>query len=338
MKIQKRKLAIPIVLGLVVFALFTHEIGIEQLQALLRNVNKHLVLLVVLFNLGNLLFFTLSWNALLTVKPSFLRLFRIYLVGVFVNNITPSFGAGGEPVKALLIGNATGVKSSGCFATVLTQRMLNMLPFIVVAIIGLVFLFLRRNLKPWEGVALSFIILLAIFTLFLLVYLYFRKEKLERFTHAVVKKFTPLIRVFKRNFNYEEYVHEVDESIDVFHAELKRISQNRQQLTVAMVYSFIGWMFDVAAAYTVFLALDYRINFGILTMSYTIAMVVGLIPLFLPGGLGAVDGVMALLYISSGVPKETALLSTLLYRLVAYWLNTVMGATSAIAEHISLEK
>lgn len=334
----KRKLAMPLLIGAVVVALFTHEIGLEQMHELLRSVNKTLVLLVVLLNLGNLFFFTLSWRTLLTVRPSFPRLFRIYMVGVFVNNITPSFGAGGEPVKALLLGGATGVRSSGCFATILTQRMLNMLPFIVVAIIGLIFLFLRNSLRLWEALVLVFIVTLSLFTLFLLVYLYYRKEVLERLIHGIVRKFTPLIRLFRKNFSYEEYVHAVDESINIFHDELHRLSHNKGRLSVALVYSFIGWMFDVAAAYTVFLSLGYQIDLGILTLTYTIAMVVGLMPLLLPGGLGAVDGMMALLYLSSGVPKETALLSTLLYRLIAYWLNTLMGTGAAVAEHISLEK
>jgi uncharacterized protein (TIRG00374 family) len=55
-------------------------------------------------------------------------------------------------------------------------------------------------------------------------------------------------------------------------------------------------------------------------------MVSSWLPLFLPGGLGIVDGTMATLFIFSGVPLEIALLATLLYRLASYWFNTVLGA------------
>ena len=55
-------------------------------------------------------------------------------------------------------------------------------------------------------------------------------------------------------------------------------------------------------------------------------MISGWLPLFLPGGLGIVDGTMATLFIYSGVPKEIAILATLLYRLISYWFNTLLGA------------
>ncbi|HHI30381.1 MAG TPA: flippase-like domain-containing protein, partial [Candidatus Methanoperedenaceae archaeon] len=107
MKIDKRKLAVPVLIGLGVFGLFTHEIGFEEFRVLLSGVDLVLVLLAILFNIGTIIFFTLSWRVLIAEKPSFPRLFQIYLVGVLVSNITPSLGAGGEPVKALLLGNAT---------------------------------------------------------------------------------------------------------------------------------------------------------------------------------------------------------------------------------------
>jgi len=39
-----------------------------------------------------------------------------------------------------------------------------------------------------------------------------------------------------------------------------------------------------------------------------------------------VDGTMAALFIYSGVPKEIAILATLLYRLISYWFSTLLGA------------
>ncbi|PHP45136.1 hypothetical protein B6V01_005450 [Methanosarcinales archaeon ex4572_44] len=338
MKIDKRKLAVPVLIGLGVFGLFTHEIGFEEFRVLLSGVDLVLVLLAILFNIGTIIFFTLSWRVLIAEKPSFPRLFQIYLVGVLVSNITPSLGAGGEPVKALLLGNATDTNSSACFATILTQRVLNLVPFIFVALIGLFFLFFYKNLDFWEVLAILFMLGIVITALLLFIYLYLRKDRLEQLTHKVIKRLTPLIRIFKRDFNYEEYIHTIDDSIDLFHDELKRLSKNNGKLALALIYSFIGWISNVAAAYIVFLALNHPINPGILMITYTIAMVIGMIPLISPGGVGTVDSIMAMLYISTGVPKEIALLSTLLYRLISYWLNTIIGITATLAEHITINK
>ncbi|CAD7771890.1 Lysylphosphatidylglycerol synthase TM region [Candidatus Methanoperedenaceae archaeon GB37] len=338
MKINKRKLAVPLLIGLGVFGLFTHAIGLEELRALLSSVDLALVLLAILFDIGTIILFTLSWRVLIAEKPGLPRLFQIYLVGILVNNITPSLGAGGEPVKALLLGNATETSSSACFATIITQRVLNMIPFILVALIGLLFLFFYKNLSFWEVLAMLFILGIIITALLLFIYLYLRKEKLEELTHNIIKRVTPLIRIFKREFSYEEYIHTIDNSIEIFHNELKRLSKKNGRLALALICSLIGWILNVATAYAVFLALNYNINPGILMITYTIAMIIGMIPLFLPGGVGQVDSIMALLYISTGVPKEIALLSTLLYRLISYWFNTLLGILAALTEHITINR
>jgi ABC-type anion transport system duplicated permease subunit len=60
-------------------------------------------------------------------------------------------------------------------------------------------------------------------------------------------------------------------------------------------------------------------------IAYTISMMSGWLPLFLPGGLGITDGTMALLFVYGGVPMEVAILATLLYRLASFWFNTILG-------------
>ncbi|MDL5503985.1 MAG: flippase-like domain-containing protein, partial [Candidatus Methanoperedens sp.] len=81
------------------------------------------------------------------------------------------------------------------------------------------------------------------------------------------------------------------------------------------------------AIYMVFLSIgETHIHISVLIISYTISMVSSWLPLFLPGGLGIVDTTMAILFIAGGVPAQTAILATLLYRLSSYWFNTILGA------------
>ncbi len=54
-------------------------------------------------------------------------------------------------------------------------------------------------------------------------------------------------------------------------------------------------------------------------------MISSWLPFFLPGGLGIVDGIMALLFFYGGVPADTAIIATLIYRILSYWSNTVLG-------------
>ncbi len=114
------------------FFVFHNKIGLGNLLLLISNANKPLVLLVVLLNSLNLTSFTMTWRFLISASISPYKLFKFYTIGAFINNITPAFGTGGEPVKAILLGEETGISQAECFASVVSQRLLNMLPFLII--------------------------------------------------------------------------------------------------------------------------------------------------------------------------------------------------------------
>ena len=54
------------------------------------------------------------------------------------------------------------------------------------------------------------------------------------------------------------------------------------------------------------------------------ASFVGMIPL-LPGGLGAVDGIMILFYASAGITASISAAATVVERLISFWMTTFIG-------------
>ena len=46
---------------------------------------------------------------------------------------------------------------------------------------------------------------------------------------------------------------------------------------------------------------------------------------FLPGGVGIVEGTMAVLYDGLGVPNAVTVVVILAYRLISFWLPTLLG-------------
>ncbi len=327
-RFKTRNIWFVIIIGAIIFTIFAKEIGYERLLYLMGNVNKPLVLLVLIFNFLNLIAFTKTWQLLTQTDVSFYKLFRFYMAGTFINNITPAFGTGGEPIKALLLGKETGRSKAECFAGVVSQRMLNMFPFLFIGIIGSGLLFSRPELRlgTWELLALMFSIMLGLSAFALIIYFYVRKDRLSSFVHSSIRFFTPFIGLVKKGFDSRAYSEAVEESINSFHGGLRNIHHNKSGIIKATLFSFLGWIFDILAIYTVFLSLgNVHIHLSVLIISYTISMVSGWLPLFLPGGLGIVDGTMALLFIYGGVPVDIAVLATLLYRLASYWFNTIIG-------------
>lgn len=316
-------------IGVIIFTIFVNEIGFEKLLNLLNNVEKPLLMLAVVFNLLNTITFTISWQYLTPYKISLYKLFKFYMAGTFINNITPSFGTAGEPVKAMFLGKETGINKAECFAGVVSVRMLNMFPFLTIGMLGIWLLFSNPAMKLgfWEIAGLLFSIGLAFSIFGMIIYFYIRKDKLSSFIHSSIHFFVPFIGLVKKGFDDKAYVKAVDESINSFHGGLRDIRQDKNSLAKATISSYLGWIFDILAIYMIFLSIDEtHIHISVLIISYTISMISGWLPLFMPGGLGIVDGTMAILFIYGGVPIEMAVLATLLYRLSSYWFNTILGA------------
>ncbi|MDP3103080.1 MAG: flippase-like domain-containing protein [Candidatus Methanoperedens sp.] len=327
-RFKKKNIWIVVLIGALIFALFANEVGFNEFISRIGNINKSLFLLVILFNFLNILAFTITWRYLIPSKIGIYRLFSFFMAGTFVNNITPTFGTGGEPIKAMLLGKETGISKAECFAGVITQRMLNMFPFLVIGGLGVGLLFSRSEvrLETWQLIGLAFSITLAFSMFGLIIYFYMKKDKLSSFVHSVIKFLSPFIGLVKKGYDHRAYVEAVDRSIDSFHGGLKNIGNNRNAVLKATILSFLGWVFDIMAIYAVFLSMgEPDIHISILIITYTLSMMSSWLPLFLPGGLGVVDVTMAGLFMFGGISAESALVAAWLYRLVSYWLNTSLG-------------
>jgi len=328
-RFKNRNILVVILIGALVFAIFTNAIGFEKFLGLLSNVKKQFLLLAILFNLLNIITFTISWRFLTPGKISLYKLFKFYTAGTFINNITPSFGTAGEPIKAMFLGKETGSNKSECFAGVVSARMLNMFPFVTIGMLGAGLMFSNPGIELgfWTIFGLLFSLGLAFSIFGLIIYFYMRKDKLSSFVHSSIRFLAPFIGLVKKGFDHTAYVSAVDESINSFHGGLQNIHQDRSGLAKATLFSYLGWVFDILAIYMIFLSIgETDIHISVLIISYTISMISGWLPLFLPGGLGIVDGTMALLFYYGGVPWEIAVLATFLYRLASYWFNTILGA------------
>ena len=95
----------------------------------------------------------------------------------------------------------------------------------------------------------------------------------------------------------------------------------------ALLASTGKWAFDYAALLAALAAVGARPDPGVVLLAYATGAVLGMIPIT-PGGLGFVEagltGVLAL----AGVPAGDAVLATLSYRLVSFWLPLPAGLTA----------
>ena len=82
---------------------------------------------------------------------------------------------------------------------------------------------------------------------------------------------------------------------------------------------------DMLTLYFFFVAAGHAVSPGVLLAGYGLPLLLGKAAFFLPGGVGIVEGTMTALYTGLGVPGGVVVVVILAYRVVSFWLPTVVG-------------
>jgi uncharacterized protein (TIRG00374 family) len=117
---------------------------------------------------------------------------------------------------------------------------------------------------------------------------------------------------------------EVDARVVEMNDYLLSIFANRRNLLRAGTYGLGFWLFDVLCLYTVFVAIGHPINPGILLVCYTIADIMGSLPLT-PAGLGIFEVSLGATLYAFGYQKEILATAILGFRFFSFWLCTLAG-------------
>jgi uncharacterized protein (TIRG00374 family) len=97
----------------------------------------------------------------------------------------------------------------------------------------------------------------------------------------------------------------------------------------ALLYAGGNWLLDLGALLAALASTGARPRASLVLLAYVVAALLGMLP-FTPGGLGFVEvGLVGTLQLA-GVSPAQAVLATLAYRLVAYWLPIPAGLVAYI--------
>ena len=129
-------------------------------------------------------------------------------------------------------------------------------------------------------------------------------------------------RFYKKNSDKLE--NQIHEAIFGFQDTMKLLISNKKVLFYTLSLSFIIWFLEIFRVYLVFLAFGANVSFIVIGEVFIVSSLVGMIPL-LPGGLGAVDGMMILFFSTAGVSTSVSAAATVIERLISFWLATILG-------------
>jgi uncharacterized protein (TIRG00374 family) len=95
----------------------------------------------------------------------------------------------------------------------------------------------------------------------------------------------------------------------------------------ALLFSAGNWLLDLTALLIALAAVGAQPRASVVLLAYVVAAVLGMIPIT-PGGLGFVEAGLVGTLGLAGIGADQALLATLVYRLVSYWLPMPTGAVA----------
>ena len=300
---------------------------LESIIETLRHGNFWFILLAILIQLAWFLMMGLIYQSLyhvLDMEESVTRLSLLSASATFITIIAPTVGMSG---MAFFIAHAVrGGKSVGK-VTVVTMLglFLDYSAFLVILTLGLIVLFRRNDLDPTEIAASGVMFAIAAGFGFLL-YLGSRSAealgnvlaRLARLVNRVVDPF--LHRAYLSEERAHEFAHEMA-------GDLKALPEKYQSLLVPLLYSLAGKALLMCVLLLVFMAFKVPFTAGTIIGGFAIAYLF-LIITPTPAGVGIIEGVMPLALSSLRVPWSEAVVITLAYRGVTFWIPVAVGAVA----------
>lgn len=303
-----------VALGAVFFFTDMHEISRTVGQA-----RGWMLTLPVLCVLVSYLTMALSYQGISTAAGypiPLTEMLKITFVANTVNYLVATGGLSGFAVRMYFF-TRRAIPSGAAVVISLAQTFLTNATMLLLILVGFLYLFVAHNLS---GVALPVAVaLLALFTLIAVVIgLLLFHARLRRRTlfvlgqllHLVLVRFLPhrappRTHIWRYQFNLNRGI--------AFLVGRKR------QMVAPLFFIILDWTFTLLVLYTAFLSIRYPLPIGYVVVGFALGMVLSLVSV-IPGGLGIMEGGMAAVYASLGVPFETAVVAVLIYRVTYYVL------------------
>lgn len=270
---------------------------------------------------------------LLELKESLQELTLLVIAANFVNVVAPSAGMGGVVV---FINHAKRREYSTSKVTVANALYLlfDYVAFLGILTLGLVVLVRRNDLDISEIIASIIMFAIAIGLAF---FLYLGARSANKLGKALAWT-ARLINRVARPFIHREYLdearaytfaHEMAES-------LSGLPKRWQSLIHPLLWSIANKTLMTAILVVSFLSFDVPFSAGTIIGGFSISYLF-LVVSPTPSGIGVVESIMALALNSLNVAWSQAVIITLTYRAITFWVPLGVGALAFRSLHMNVE-
>lgn len=312
---------------LVIFFLFLVISQFTEIQKLVQTLKQgrwQWVLITALLQIGYYLIYTAVYRAsfyAVGVNSRFRKLIPLVFAMMFVNVAAPAGGAGGA---ALFIDDARrrGESPSRTAAGTLLAMIADFGAFVLILIVGMVYLFRLHDLKSYEILTAILLLLLVgglSAVLFMGVY---SPGRLRRLLDWVQKRIVWFgIRLHKPELVAENWAEK--NASEYIEASLAMVT-HPGRLGITLGVAFAGHLINLLSLYSVFVAFNQVVSPGMLVAGYAMGILFWIISIT-PQGIGVVEGMMTLVFTSLGVSPEKSAIVALAFRGLTFWIPFFIG-------------
>jgi uncharacterized protein (TIRG00374 family) len=296
----------------------------------LSQVNPFYLVLAVLLHIVSLGFWALriqKMSGSLGYRVNFRHCFNLVLANMLVAAVTPS-QAGGEPVRVHELYRA-GVPVGDATAVVIMERILDGIVLGGLGAFAMLFLgsYWSSLTSGFSGVSIMMYAAWISVTLFVLVFIYsvknpdYLKRALKWMSRWVDRRWH-----LKR---LESLLEAIDREVDNFNKGLvKFVNHGKSGLVWGMFFTLLFWFSEFIIASLILMGLGQP---AFLIESFVVQLVIAIIMMIplTPGGSGVAELGATSLY-SLFVPSSIVGVFVLLWRLILYYLNILLGLLSGL--------
>jgi phosphatidylglycerol lysyltransferase len=324
---MKKRWIFWLLLALFTWLVLTRTAEIKQLAKTLAQGRWEWMLVAVLLQVSYFTVLTLSYKAAFSVvgvRSTLRQLLPVTFAALFVNVVAPSGNLSG---MALWVDDATrrGQSSARTMAGYLLQMSVDFIAFTLVLAVGMVYLFARHDLQLYEIVGAFVLLLMTTGLSGALALGLWRPALLWRLLSWVQQLANRLAQRLKRpNFLEDDWA---EHNANEFIAVSESAARHPVGLTITLGVTLTANLINLTCLYIIFLAFHYPIGLGALVAGYAIGILFWIVSPT-PQGIGVVEGVMTLVFISLNVPAGVATAVTLAFRGLSFWIPLLLGSVA----------
>lgn len=238
------------------------------------------------------------------------RLFRIQLSTRALSSLVPGGSAAGSALGYRML-TVSGVPGPDAGFAIATAGLASAIMLNLILWAGLIVSIPIRGVNPLYGsAAIAGIILMGI-AVAIIIGLIEGQARSEK-----------ILRRLARRFKFNE--DRAGEAVRHIGGRMQELSADRAMLKRLVLWATLNWLIDAAALWVFIKSFGGNLVPDGLIIAFGLANVLAAIPIT-PGGLGIVEATYVPVLVGFGLPRATAVVGVVSYRIAQYWLPILFG-------------